>query len=387
MSFLFHRWFSLDSRSFRTQFGIGLLLFFAVPALAMWYFTHSESGGDGATPVWIATFTIFVMMLAMAGFLLMRRGPVQVSALRDRLENVVKEELTDSVTDEALSVANDVESINACMRVIVSELRSHIQEVESERGRLNESLIQAEKIEGLGTMATGVAHDFNNLIAAVMGNASIVINSMAPDAPARDNALQIQATAAQAVELTSKIGLYSGHCRFDGAPVKLSVLVDENRDALEGLVFKGVKVEYRLDENMPLICGDRRQLQQLLRALVQNASEAITSRVGTVTVSTGMMLCDSEMVDKLVLREKIPCGRYAYLEVADDGIGISREVRTHMFDPFFSKKIRGQGMGLSVVLGVARAHSGGILVASVPDHGSVFRVLFPCPSALKNGRA
>ncbi len=213
---MFHRWFSLDSRSFRTQFGIGLLLFFAVPALAMWYFTHSESGGDGATPVWIATFTIFVMMLAMAGFLLMRRGPVQVSALRDRLENVVKEELTDSVTDEALSVANDVESINACMRVIVSELRSHIQEVESERGRLNESLIQAEKIEGLGTMATGVAHDFNNLIAAVMGNASIVINSMAPDAPARDNALQIQATAAQAVELTSKIGLYSGHCRFDG---------------------------------------------------------------------------------------------------------------------------------------------------------------------------
>jgi signal transduction histidine kinase len=375
----------VDSRSLRAQFGIGLLLFFAIPALALWYFTHVQEGGAAATPLWIAVFSVFVLMLAVAGFLLMRRGPVHVETLRNRLESVVKEELTDSVTDGALSVANDVESINACMRVIVEELRSHIKDVESERGRLNEHLIQAEKIEGLGTMATGVAHDFNNLIAAVMGNASIVINSMAPDAPARDNALQIQATASQAVDLTNKIALYSGHCRFDGAPVKLSALVDENREALEGHVFKGVKIEYRLDGEMPLVCGDRHQLQQLLRALVENASEAISSRVGTVTVSTGVMLCDGATLDKLVLQEKLPAGRYAYLEVADDGAGISQEVRSHMFDPVYSKKIRGQGMGLSVVLGVARAHSGGILVESVPDHGSVFRVLFPCPSALNSG--
>ncbi|MBL7076929.1 MAG: hypothetical protein ISS31_05625 [Kiritimatiellae bacterium] len=385
MSFLFQRWLSVDSRSLRAQFGIGLLLFFAVPALAMWYFIHSQNSDAGLTPFWVVLFSVFVLMLAVAGFLLMRRGPMQVEALRGRLEGVVKDELTDSVTKEALSVANDVESINACMRVIVEELRSHIKEVEGERGRLSESLVLAEKVEGLGTMATGVAHDFNNLFAAVMGNASIVISSMASDAPARDNALQIQATAAQAVELTNKIALYSGHCRFDGAPVKLSTLVEENREAIEGLVFKGVKVDYRLDDNMPLICGDRHQLQLLLRGLVENASEAIVSRVGTVTISTGMMLCDDETTEKLVLHEKIPPGRYAYVEVADDGAGISQKVRAHMFDPFYSNKIRGQGMGLSVALGVSRAHSGGVLVESVPNHGSVFRVIFPCPSALNNG--
>ncbi|MDP6491103.1 MAG: ATP-binding protein [Kiritimatiellia bacterium] len=384
MSCLFQRWLSVDSRSLRSQFGIGLLLFFAIPALAMWYFTHAQDAGGSAGPAWIVLFTLFVLMLAVAGFLLMRRGPVQVETLRDRLENVVRAELTDRVSDGALSVANDVESINACMRVIVEELRSHINEVESERGRLNENLIQAEKIEGLGTMATGVAHDFNNLIAAVMGNASIVVSSMAADSPTRDNVLQIQASAAQAVELTNKIALYSGHCRFDGAPVKLSSLVEENREAIETLVFKGVKVEYRLDDDMPLICGDRHQLQQLLRALVQNASEAIVSRVGAVTVSTGMMLCDAETVSKLILHEKIPPGRYAYLEVADDGAGLTQQVRSRMCDPFYSSKIRGQGMGLSVVLGVSRAHSGGVLVESVVDHGSAFRVLFPCPSALNN---
>ncbi len=384
MSFLFQRWLSVDSRSLRSQFGIGLLLFFAVPALAMWYFTHAHDEVGPFGPLWIVFFSICVLMLAVAGFLLMRRGPIQVETLRSRLESVVRKELTDSVTDGALSVANDVESINACMRVIVEELRSHISEVESERGRLSESLIQAERIEGLGTMATGVAHDFNNLIAAVMGNASIVISSMAADAPARDNVLQIQATAAQAVELTNKIALYSGHCRFDGAPVKLTSLVNENRDAIESLVCKGVKVEYRLDDNMPLICGDRHQLQQLLHGLVQNASEAIVSRVGTVTLSTGIVLCDQATVNKLVLSEKIPAGRYAFLEVADDGAGISQHVRIRMFDPFYSNKIRGQGMGLSVVLGVSRAHSGGVLIESVPDHGSVFRVLFPCPSALSS---
>ena len=217
-----------------------------------------------------------------------------------------------------------------------------------------------------------------------MGNASIVMSSMAADTPARDNVLQIQATAAQAVELTNKIALYSGHCRFDGAPVKLSSLVEENRDAIEALVFKGVKVEYRLDDEMPLICGDRHQLQQLLRGLVQNASEAIANRVGAVTVATGMMLCDAETVSKLILHEKIPAGRYAYLEVSDDGAGLSKQVRARMFDPFYSSKIRGQGMGLSVVLGVSRAHSGGVLVESVVDHGSSFRVMFPCPSALNN---
>jgi signal transduction histidine kinase len=381
MSFLFHRWLSVESRSLRAQFGIGLLLFFAVPAMAMWYFSGVNRAGD-ATPVWILLFCLFVLMLAIAGFLLMRRGPIQIEAMRGQLENVVTEGLTSGVTKEALAVANDVESINACMRVIVEELRGHINEVESERGRLSESLIQAEKVEGLGIMATGVAHDFNNLFAAVMGNASIVVSSMAPDAPARDNMLQIQATANRAVELTNKIGLYSGHCRFDGAPVKLSGLVDESRDLLEGSVFRGVKLDYKLDDNMPLICADRHQLQQLLRGLVQNASDSIVSRVGTVTIATGVMLCDDTTLEGLVLNEKLPAGRYAYLEVADDGCGMTPTVRSRMFDPFYTNKIRGQGMGLSVVLGVARAHSGGVVVESVPDHGSVFRVIFPCPSAL-----
>ena len=381
MSVPFHRLLSVESRSLRAQFGIGVVLFFAVPAMAMWYFSRANGAGD-ATPLWIVLFCLFVLILAIAGFLLMRRGPIQVEALRGQLESVVAEELTDGVAQESLAAVNDVESINACMRAIVADLRGHITEVESERGRLNDNLIQAEKVQGLGTMATGVAHDFNNLFAAVMGNASIVVSSMASDAPARDNVLQIQATAAQAVELTNKIGLYSGHCRFDGAPLKLSGLVNESHELLESMVFRGVKLDYKLDDDMPLICADRHQLQQLLRGLVQNASESIVSRVGTVTIATGVMLCDDTTLDGLILNEKLPAGRYAYLEVADDGCGMAQDVRARMFDPFYSNKIRGQGMGLSVVLGVARAHSGGVFVESVCDHGSVFRVIFPCPSAL-----
>ncbi|NQU41004.1 MAG: hypothetical protein HQ523_13720 [Lentisphaerae bacterium] len=384
MSFLFRRWLSIDSRGARAQFGVGMLLFFAVPVLAMWYFVRSGWDQGGVGPVWVILFCSAVLMLALAGFLLMRRGAMQVEALRRLLEGVVQEGVTAGVDRKALAVASDAESINACMRVIMGELRRHIEDVEGERDRLQTELGQAQKVEGLGTMATGVAHDFNNLIAAVMGNASIVLNSMAADSPARDNALQIQATAAQAVELTGKIGLYSGHCRFDGAPVKLSSLVSEQAEVLEAIVFRGVKMEYRLDEDMPLICGDRQQLQELLRALVSNASDGITNRVGTITVSTGVMLCDESTLSKTVLQERLPPGRYAFIEVADDGCGIPQEVRQRMFDPFYSHKIRGRGLGLSVVLGVTRAHSGGVLVESVPDHGSVFRAIFPCPSALND---
>ncbi len=221
MSFLFQRWLSVDSRSLRAQFGIGLLLFFAVPALAMWYFIHSQNSDAGLTPFWVVLFSVFVLMLAVAGFLLMRRGPMQVEALRGRLEGVVKDELTDSVTKAALSVANDVESINACMRVIVEELRSHIKEVEGERGRLSESLVLAEKVEGLGTMATGVAHDFNNLFAAEVGTPTFGISTMAPEAPARANAPQTQPTPPQAVEQTNKIAPILGHFRFYGGPGEL----------------------------------------------------------------------------------------------------------------------------------------------------------------------
>ena len=106
---------------------------------------------------------------------------------------------------------------------------------------------------------------------------------------------------------------------------------------------------------------------------------------GNDECTTGVMLCDDTTLEGLVLDEKLPAGRYAYVELADDGCGLVPEVRARMFDPFYTTKIRGQGMGLSVVLGVARAHSGGVFVESVPEHGTVFRVIFPCPSALNDG--
>jgi len=280
-------------------------------------------------------------------------------------------------------LTNDIEAINACMRAIVGELKLRLDTVDNERQKIQQQLLQAYKIEGLGTMATGVAHDFNNFLAAVLGNASIVLNHLPPDAPARDNALQIQATAQQAVELTSKLALFSGHMRFHGAPVSLTDLVREQAAALEGLVFRGVQVEYHLDESVPIIQADRNQLGLLLRGLVQNAAESIISRRGRVTVTTGVMEVDVQTLKKLEFNEKLPEGAYAYLEVSDTGSGIPDDVRHRMFDPFFSTKIRGQGMGLGVALGVARAHLGGVLVETSPDNGSAFRVILPCPETVR----
>ncbi len=376
--------FSLESRGIRVQFAIGLALLFAIPVLSIWYMTQAgllENPGQNAG--WTLVFGVMVLVLAAAGFLLLQRGPTQIELLRNRLERVVDTELAGRAAVAVQPVENDIEAINACMRAIVGELKLRLDTVDEERGKIQQQLLQAYKIEGLGTMAAGVAHDFNNFMAAVLGNASLVLNSLPPDLPTRDNALQIQATAQQAVDLAAKLALFSGHSRFHGAPVNLTALVREQAEALTGMVFRGVRVEYCLDENVPVVQADRNQVIQMLRCLLENGAESILSRHGKVTVTTGVVECDMDCLKRLEFHEKLPEGRYVYLEVSDTGSGIAEDVRHRMFDPFFSTTIRGQGMGLSIALGVVRSHMGGMQVRTSPEEGSAFRALFPCPETLR----
>lgn len=364
----------------RYQFAVGMALFFAIPVLSIWLLSHTALvNAAGGSLLWTVLFCGLIFIVATGGFLLLRRGPAQIESLRDRIEKTVEAELPASAASASLAVDNEIDAIDACMRAVVSDLRYRVDAMDGERRQLQADLLQAHKVEGLGTMATGVAHDLNNLMAAVLGNVSIVLHALPSDSAVRDNAQQIQATASRVVDLTNKIALYSGHCRFDSGPVNLTSLVRENADTLDASVFRGVDLRYELDDDLPLIRGDRNQLQQLIRNLVENGSEAIVSREGTVTIRTGVIDCDMDSLSRCVLYDRLQPGRYVYLDVADTGAGVSAEARARIFDPFFSTKIRGQGMGLSVVLGVARAHNGGVVVDGSPGGGAAFRAVFPVP--------
>jgi signal transduction histidine kinase len=319
-------------------------------------------------------------LLALAGLTIPRRAPSHIVQLRRRLENAVNDELPNRAVRKPTSAPNDFDAINDCMKILIQELRSHIEAMEGERKELQQHLTQAQKVEGLGTMATGIAHDFNNLIAAVLGNVSIVLRAMPSDGPSRESALQIQASATQAIELTNKLAIYSGRCRLNPVTLDLSAAVRELSDLIATTVYKGIAVQYNLAEDLPGIEADPNQVREMVKQLVQNASEAITTRTrkGTITITTGVKDCDRAYLEDTFLRDKSREGRYVFLDVADDGCGMSPEIQARIFDPFFTTKIRAQGLGLSVVLGIVRAHSGAIRVRSAPAEGTSIRVLLPC---------
>ena len=375
---------SLEDQGVRHQFMIGVALLFVVPLLALWCAMASGilSGSDPST---VLLLGLLIGVVALAGFALLKRAPLHIVRIRNRLEQVVDTELAHRAHEAPVGSINEIQAIDACMKIIVDELRTRMDAMQSERRKLQDKLIQAEKIVALGTMATGVAHDFNNLMAAVVGNVNILLRGLPPDSKLRENALQIHETAQQAVKLTNRVALYAGHARVDFSEVDLSAVVREISEALRASVPKGISIELKLDESLPPVRADVGQMRDVVASLVHNATEATVSRRGTITISTGIESCDHACLADTYLQRSMPEGRYEYIQVADEGEGISDEVRARMFDPFYTSKIRAQGMGLATVLGIVRGHGGAIQVHSVPGQGTTFRVLLPCDETERVG--
>ena len=203
--------------------------------------------------------------------------------------------------------------------------------------------------------------------------------SAPPDFSARENALQLESSALQAIELTNQILTYSGRTLLQIDCVNLSRLVRDMEEMLKVSVPKGVGITYSLEDSLPGVNADPEILRQIISHLVVNAAESYLDRKGNITVKTGAIDCDEETLGASYLGGRLPTGKYVFLEVSDEGCGMAPTIQRRMFDPFFSTKIRGQGMGLAVVLGSARAHHGAVQVESREGKGTRIRTLFPTP--------
>ena len=253
---------------------------------------------------------------------------------------------------------------------------------EQERGKLEAQIQQAQKLESLGVLAGGIAHDFNNLLMGVLGHASLALMELSPVSPARDSLQQIETAAIRAAELCKQMLAYSGKGRFVVQPLNLNELVEEMAHLLQVSISKKVVLKYHFAPNLPHIDADATQMRQIIMNLITNASDAIGDLSGVVTISTGAMECDSAYLAKSYLNDNRPPGLYVYLEVADTGSGMDASTLGRIFDPFFSTKFAGRGLGLSAVLGIVRGHKGAIRVYSEPRRGSTFKVLFPCSETM-----
>jgi PAS domain S-box-containing protein len=251
---------------------------------------------------------------------------------------------------------------------------------EEERIALERRAQHGQKLESLGVLAGGIAHDFNNLLVAVLGNLDLVTAGLPPNSPGRRHLDQAVHAAQRGAGLARELLAYSGRGRFDVRPLDLSALVDEMGQLLRAAVHKTIRLDVRLEQPMPSIMGDASQLQQVVMNLIVNAAEAIGERPGTIVLTTGIGECTADTLDRSRLQEKPPPGRFASIEVTDDGCGMTTTVQQRLFDPFFSTKLAGRGLGMAAVQGIVQGHGGAVLVDTTVGKGTTFRVYLPLAS-------
>jgi CheY-like chemotaxis protein len=231
-------------------------------------------------------------------------------------------------------------------------------------------------MEAIGYLAAGVAHDFNNLLTGVIGNASLLLGTLPEGNPGRLKLRSIISGGERAAELTRQLLAYAGKGRFYLERVDLSEVVIQTGKLVHPSIPPKVQLRLELDKHLPLLLADPGQIQQVVMNLVINAAESIGDAAGLVLVKTGRQTVTVEPLPGLVSGEKVAPGEYVFLEVLDNGVGMDKQTMQKIFDPFFSTKFTGRGLGLAAVLGIIRQHKGGVQVHSVLGRGTSFRVLF-----------
>ncbi|MEO7358994.1 MAG: response regulator [Gemmatimonadaceae bacterium] len=245
------------------------------------------------------------------------------------------------------------------------------------REQFERKLQETQKLESLGVLAGGIAHDFNNLLTGVLGNASLAMNDVPPSSRTYTYLTEINEAASRAAELCRQMLAYSGRGRFVVSRVTLNEIIEQTIQLLQLSIANNAVLRFQLGESLPPIEADATQVRQVIMNLVINASEALGDKGGVITVSTGLTRVDSAYLRGTHLATAIDGGNYVHLEVADTGIGMAPDVQSRIFEPFYTTKFTGRGLGLAAVLGIVRGHGGTLKVYSEINRGSTFKMLFP----------
>ncbi len=265
------------------------------------------------------------------------------------------------------------------LQVIVRDM-TEAHRARAENESLQRQLFQAQKMESLGVLAGGIAHDFNNLLMGVLGYAGLAADHVDPAGPAVGYLKAIESASLRAVDLTRQLLAYAGRGQFQIENLDLSLHVEGMAHLLQVSVTKQATLQLDLANGLPLIQGDPAQIQQVIMNLLINAGEAIEAlggEGGIIRLSTSR---EELTIDQArALREGAPLssGNFVLLEVSDTGVGMDEQTLLHMFEPFYTTKFTGRGLGLSAIVGIVRGHGGGLDVTSQSGQGTSFKVYFP----------
>ena len=268
------------------------------------------------------------------------------------------------------------------LQVVLRDLTRR-KAVEREKERVQARLMETQKLESLGLLAGGIAHDFNNLLTGILGNASLAETQLPKESPVRKTLEEVVEASRRAASLVRELLAYAGRGRAAKCAMDLSREVERIEKVLPKALLQSASLRFSLARNLPAIEGDPAQVQQVVMNLVVNAAEAAASRGGAVQLTTGAVSLGKGERPPFAGGIVPPPGNYVFLRVEDGGPGMEKETLSRIFDPFFSTKGPGRGLGLAAVLGIMKSWGGGVRVESAPGRGTRVEVFFPAaPLAL-----
>ncbi len=263
----------------------------------------------------------------------------------------------------------------------ITDTRGHVTAVietirdVTEQRSLQEQLRQAQKMEAIGTLAGGVAHDFNNILTGILGYGEVVQMGLTPDSPWQEPIEQILAAAERGAQLTGGLLAFSRKRVIDRRPVDLSEVVRNVAGLLRRLIGEDIELSTALSTAALVVLADVGQMEQILMNLAANARDAMP-KGGSLTITTQGRRLDASAARALGGTE---AGDYAQIEVSDSGSGMDDATLEKAFEPFFTTKAQGKGtgLGLSIVYGIVKQHGGLVELSSELGRGTTFRILIP----------
>jgi signal transduction histidine kinase/CheY-like chemotaxis protein len=325
--------------------------------------------------------TVFWLTVSLLCYLILRRLIRSFNILVHGINAMQGGDLTARIPiesdDEAGMIAH---AVNQLARALQERNEENIR-LQDERLTIERQMLHAQKLESLGVMAGGIAHDFNNLLQSILGNMELALMKLPSDSVPQKHIVSAMKSGRQAAHLTSLMLAYTGKGFINKKELNLNVLVKENIEILSSAASTNVTIKLRLSSELPPILADVAQIQQVVMNLILNAVESFSGKPGIVTLTTDIQNCDHNYFISSLLAEKPAPGRFVFLKVKDNGCGMSEDVLKRLFDPFFSTKFAGRGLGMSAVMGIVKTHSGALFVESEPGRGTTFTVLFPSPES------
>ncbi len=250
----------------------------------------------------------------------------------------------------------------------------HLEDV-SEKLKLEEQLQQSQKMEAIGRLAGGVAHDFNNLLTAINGNAELLLKQVFKGDPLREGLEEIKKAGDHASSLTRQLLAFSRKQALSPQVIDLNDVVSEMEKMLHRIIGEDIELVTNFDPDLELVYADQSQIEQVILNLAINARDAMP-RGGKLSITTRTVTFDeTTALDRGIIQQ----GVYAMVSVADNGSGMSDDVKIHIFEPFFTTKVEGKGtgLGLATVYGIVKQSNGAIWVDSELGRGSEFSVYIP----------